>query len=279
MLIYKKAKDFILFLQKSKSLSHSIGFVPTMGALHAGHTSLIKKSKSENNITICSIFINPSQFNQKSDFDKYPITTSKDIEILSAVSCDVLYLPSIEDIYPNGWQSNSKVDIGNLANVWEGKFRPGHFDGVVQIVDLFLKLIQPNKLYLGQKDFQQCAVIKKLIAIQKYPIQVEICETIREHDGLAMSSRNAHLKDLDRLNALQLSKALFFIKDHFHQKTNAVLIEEATKYFVGNPTIKLEYLSIVDCDTLNELHDIKENAVALVVAWVGDVRLIDNILL
>ncbi|MEI6311842.1 MAG: pantoate--beta-alanine ligase [Bacteroidota bacterium] len=279
MLIYKKAKDFISYLHKNRSLSKSIGFVPTMGALHAGHTSLIKKAKLENDISICSIFINPSQFNQKTDFDKYPITTDKDIEILSNVNCDVLYLPSVEDIYPNGWESNSKIDIGNLATIWEGKFRPGHFDGVVQIVNLFLELIQPNKLYLGQKDFQQCAVIKKLIAIQQYPIEVDICETIREEDGLAMSSRNARLNSVDRQDALCLYKALFYIKNNFLLKSNEVLLEEAKTFFNGNSNIKLEYICIVDRETLDELPILKENAVALVVAWVGEVRLIDNILL
>ncbi len=279
MLIYKKAKDFISYLHKNRSLSKSIGFVPTMGALHAGHTSLIKKAKLENDISICSIFINPSQFNQKTDFEKYPITTDKDIEILCSVNCDVLYLPSVEDIYPNGWESNSKIDIGYLATKWEGKFRPGHFDGVVQIVNLFLELIQPNKLYLGQKDFQQCAVIKKLINIQKYPIVVDICETIREADGLAMSSRNARLNSADRQVALCLYNTLCFIKNNFQVKSNETLVEEAKTFFIGNNHVKLEYICIVDRDSLEELSSTKENAVALVVAWIGEVRLIDNMLL
>lgn len=279
MLIYKKAKDFISYLNKNRSLSKSIGFVPTMGALHAGHTSLIKKAKLENDISICSIFINPSQFNQKTDFEKYPITTDKDIEILSSVNCDVLYLPSIEDIYPNGWESSTKIDMGDIATIWEGKFRPGHFDGVVQIVNLFLELIQPNKLYLGQKDFQQCAVIKKLINIQKYPIEVEVCETIREADGLAMSSRNARLNSTNREVALCLYKALSFIKNNFHLQSNETLVEEAKTFFEGNNTVKLEYICIIDRDSLKELSNTKENAVALVVAWIGEVRLIDNMLL
>jgi pantoate--beta-alanine ligase len=279
MLIIKKAIDLKNHLDNQRLLNKKIGFVPTMGALHQGHISLIDKANTENEIVVCSIFVNPSQFNQKEDFDKYPITTSSDIDKLTKSPCDILYLPSVDEVYPNGWNSESKIDLGKLATIWEGEFRPGHFDGVVQVVGILLEMVLPNNLYLGQKDFQQCAIIKKLISINKYPINTIICETKREASGLAMSSRNARLKDTDIADALILSKSLFFIKNNFEKLNNEELISQAKSMYANNDNIKLEYLAIVDRDSLESLTTEKNNAVVLVVAWVGGVRLIDNMLL
>jgi pantoate--beta-alanine ligase len=279
MLIIKKAIDLKNHLDNQRLLNKKIGFVPTMGALHQGHISLIDKANTENEIVVCSIFVNPSQFNQKEDFDKYPITTSSDIDKLTKSPCDILYLPSVDEVYPNGWNSESKIDLGKLATIWEGEFRPGHFDGVVQVVGILLEMVLPNNLYLGQKDFQQCAIIKKLISINKYPINTIICETKREASGLAMSSRNARLKDTDIADALILSKSLFFIKNNFEKLNNEELISQAKSMYANNDNIKLEYLAIVDRDSLESLTTEKNNAVVLVVAWVGGVRLIDNVLL
>lgn len=279
MLIIKKAKDLKSNITSLRKQNKKIGFVPTMGALHQGHISLIDKASEENDIVVCSIFVNPSQFNQKEDFDKYPITTSSDIDKLIKSPCDILYLPSLDEIYPDGWNSEAKLDLGKLATIWEGEFRPGHFDGVVQVVGILLEMVLPNNLYLGQKDFQQCAIIKKLISINKYPINTIICETKREASGLAMSSRNARLKDTDIADALILSKSLFFIKNNFEKLNNEELISQAKSMYANNDNIKLEYLAIVDRDTLESLTTENNNAVVLVVAWVGGVRLIDNMLL
>ena len=279
MLIIKKAIDLKNHLDNQRLLNKKIGFVPTMGALHQGHISLIDKANTENEIVVCSIFVNPSQFNQKEDFDKYPITTSSDIDKLTKSPCDILYLPSLDEIYPDGWNSEAKLDLGKLATIWEGEFRPGHFDGVVQVVGILLEMVLPNNLYLGQKDFQQCAIIKKLISINKYLINTIICETKREASGLAMSSRNARLKDTDIDDALILSKSLFFIKNNFEKLNNEELISQAKAMYANNDNIKLEYLAIVDRDTLESLTTENNNAVVLVVAWVGGVRLIDNMLL
>jgi pantoate--beta-alanine ligase len=279
MLIIKKAKDLKSNITSLRKQNKKIGFVPTMGALHQGHISLIDKASEENDIVVCSIFVNPSQFNQKEDFDKYPITTSSDIDKLIKSPCDILYLPSLDEIYPDGWNSEAKLDLGKLATIWEGEFRPGHFDGVVQVVGILLELVLPHNLYLGQKDFQQCAIIKKLISINKYPINTIICETKREASGLAMSSRNARLKDTDIADALILSKSLFFIKNNFEKLNNEELISQAKSMYANNDNIKLEYLAIVDRDSLESLTTEKNNAVVLVVAWVGGVRLIDNVLL
>jgi pantoate--beta-alanine ligase len=279
MLIIKKAKDLKSNITSLRKQNKKIGFVPTMGALHQGHISLIDKASEENDIVVCSIFVNPSQFNQKEDFDKYPITTSSDIDKLIKSPCDILYLPSLDEIYPDGWNSEAKLDLGKLATIWEGEFRPGHFDGVVQVVGILLEMVLPNNLYLGQKDFQQCAIIKKLISINKYPINTIICETKREASGLAMSSRNARLKDTDIADALILSKSLFFIKNNFEKLNNEELISQAKSMYANNDNIKLEYLAIVDRDSLESLTTEKNNAVVLVVAWVGGVRLIDNVLL
>ena len=279
MLIYKTSKELINFLAQHKSKNKTVGFIPTMGALHQGHISLVNQSKNENDISICSIFVNPSQFNQKEDFDKYPITTNNDILMLSAISCDILFLPSVDDIYPAGWNSETKIDLGEITKLWEGFYRPGHFDGVIQVVNLLLEITQPNILYLGQKDYQQCAVIKKLIAYKQLPIKTEICNTIREVDGLALSSRNTRLSKTERIEALILSQSLFFIKSHFLEFNNEELISRAKSFFDNQNNIKLEYLVIVDRESLQELISSKNNAVALIVAWVGNVRLIDNMLL
>lgn len=279
MLIFKKTKDLISYLTELRLSKKSIGFVPTMGALHEGHISLIQKASKENDLVVCSIFVNPSQFNQKEDFDKYPISTSKDIKMLVQASCDILFLPLVDEIYPIGWQTQQNLDLGGLEKLWEGHFRPGHFDGVVQIVSLLLEIVCPQKLYLGQKDYQQCAIIQKLISIKKYSIQLEICSTIREADGLAMSSRNARLAIADRQIASALFQAATYIKNHFQTMPNKELLESAKSLFLQNERINLEYMEIVDRLDLSILEKEKTHAVLIIAAWVGGVRLIDNMLL
>ena len=216
MIIYKKPEDLHNLLEKKKKEKGEIGFVPTMGALHAGHLSLVDAAKKQNKIVVCSIFVNPTQFNDPEDFKKYPVTLEKDILMFEGAGCDVLFIPSVEDIYPNGINDLAHYDLGFLETVLEGKFRPGHFQGVCMVMGRLLEIIFPNNLYIGQKDYQQCMVIKKLVELMglKNKIKVNICPTLREEDGLAMSSRNTRLLPQDRIKAATISKALRYIKEN-----------------------------------------------------------------
>lgn len=279
MLIVKKRDRLIQLLKKQKG-GNTIGFVPTMGALHEGHASLVRHAAQNNTICICSIFVNPSQFNQKEDFEKYPITLESDIDIVQKNECDILFLPQTDEMYPNGWQHAEKPDLGRITTLWEGQFRPGHFDGVIQVVKLFLDIIQPNVLYLGQKDYQQCAVIQSMIRYYKLPVKIEIRNTLREENGLAMSSRNRRLTPDQRNNAAGIFKALQFINENFYKDKNSVLLQKATQILTNIPESRIEYIAIVDRIHLQALSDDeKNNAVVLVACWVGPVRLIDNLLL
>src|SRR4030095_5422550 len=187
MIIYKKPGELNDFLEKKKMKMHQVGFVPTMGALHAGHLSLVSTAKKQDKIVVCSIFVNPTQFNDSEDFKKYPVTLEKDILMFEEVGCDVLFIPSVQDIYPNGIDHLSYYELGFVETVFEGKFRPGHFQGVCQVMHRLLEIVLPNNLYLGQKDYQQCMVIKKLIELIRLndKIKVNICPTLREEIGRA----------------------------------------------------------------------------------------------
>ena len=192
MIIFKKAADIHNFLSNKREENQSIGFVPTMGALHEGHISLIIKSKSANSLTICSIFVNPTQFNNPMDFEKYPITIDSDITMLEEAGCDILFLPSTDEIYPKEF-IKINYELGYLESILEGKYRPGHFQGVCMVVERLLRIIPCNILYLGQKDYQQCMVIEKMISLRNMDVDLVIAPTVRESDGLAMSSRNRRL--------------------------------------------------------------------------------------
>ncbi|MFZ1534928.1 MAG: pantoate--beta-alanine ligase, partial [Chitinophagaceae bacterium] len=200
MILFKKATDLRKWVDAQSKKGNSIAFVPTMGALHAGHISLIDAASKENQVTISSIFVNPTQFNDLKDFEKYPITIEKDIEMLEAAGCNVLFLPSVKEIYPEGIKPEMQYELGYIETILEGKFRPGHFQGVCMVVHRLLDIVQPDNLYLGQKDYQQCMVISKLVELinQQDTIKVNICPTLREKDGLAMSSRNMRLNEDER---------------------------------------------------------------------------------
>lgn len=282
MLCYKRREDIVRFLKNVKAQGKKLGFVPTMGALHDGHMSLIAKSKSENDLTICSIFVNPTQFNHQEDFDKYPISTTDDLLKLNHNACDIVFLPEMIDIYPNGTKNTKLPSLGKITSVLEGAHRPGHFDGVAQVVGLLLDIVQPDHLYMGQKDYQQALVVQKLLEVEKrHNTALVICPTQREADGLAMSSRNIRLSDEQRTHALGLSKALFYIKSNYKQCSNEQLIEHVSQLLRDIPELKLEYVSIASQAQLEPLtsNETHEAAVALVAAWMGNVRLIDNILL
>jgi pantoate--beta-alanine ligase len=276
MIIFKKAVTLSTFLSNSQK---QVGFVPTMGALHAGHLSLVAASKSENELTACSIFVNPKQFNNPEDFKKYPVTVEHDIESLITAKCDVLFMPEESEIYPAGFQSK-QFWLGKLEEVFEGLYRPGHFQGVCQVVDRLLQIVQPQNIYFGQKDYQQCMVIDKLLALtgRANSCQLKVLPTQRETDGLAMSSRNTRLNTQDRQTATAISKVLLWIKEKMSAKSFTQLEKEAIQQLVHSG-FEVDYVAIVDADTLELPNDSTRKLVALVAATIHGVRLIDNMLL
>lgn len=280
MIIFKQPADLFSFILKKKRDKIITGFVPTMGALHPGHIGLVKKARLENGLVTCSIFVNPTQFNDPKDFEKYPATIEKDIFSLEKAGCDVLFLPTVPSMYPSGLNRLVTYDIGHLETIMEGKFRPGHFQGVCQVVHRLLEIIVPDQLYLGQKDFQQCMVIKKMIANDHMDTQTVICATQREADGLAMSSRNTRLNEQDRKTAPAIYEALLFIKSNL-KKLSIEQLKERVKARLIKKGFKVDYVEIASADTLTILNkwDGKTSAVALVAAFLNDVRLIDNLIL
>jgi len=268
-------------IDQEKQYSRSIGFVPTMGALHEGHISLIKQAKSENAICIGSIFVNPLQFNNVEDFNKYPIQHEKDIVMMEKAGCDILFMPEIQDFYPV--KPKMSIDMGPLDRVLEGAHRPGHFSGVAIVVTKLFHAVNPTKAYFGQKDLQQVAVINQLVRELNFPIQIVSCPIIREPSGLAMSSRNMRLSEKGKSIASNLFIALSLIK-------NAIIegeqhIENAQDIGKGHIKkmngIKLEYLEIVDSDTLEPLNAIHSNMniAVCIAAHIEGVRLIDNVVI
>lgn len=272
----EQIKNKINSLKKEKL---TIGFVPTMGALHEGHLSLIKKSQDQTNITIVSIFVNPSQFNNKKDLQKYPRTIEIDIEKLESANTDILFYPDVKEMYPQ--EDKRQFDLGKLATVMEGQYREGHFNGVAQIVSKLFEIIKPNKAFFGLKDFQQYVIIKELV--RKYMpnsnIEIIACPIIREKDGLAMSSRNLRLSKEQRQIANIISKTLFDAKELAKEKT----VEEIKKFVVeninSNDLLEVEYFEIVDDVFLNRIKNWNENnnKVGCIAVYCGEIRLIDNI--
>lgn len=282
MQVFQTVSDIQRYLLTINELNKKkVGFVPTMGALHEGHLSLIRTSKSKSDITVCSIFVNPTQFNDKKDFEKYPIQIDKDLEMLLEAKCDVVFIPNVEEIYPNGTLDKTSVDLGFIGKTLDGEHRPGHFDGVLQVVKRLLDIVQPDFLFLGQKDYQQCMVLNKLVEHYELPVIVDICATLREEDGLAMSSRNARLNSDERIAAVKLSKALFYIKDKIESESIQQLIDNQIQRLNEDELIKVEYLTIVNGKTLEPVDIYQENTplTALIAAKVGQVRLIDNVIL
>ena len=279
MVIFKNADQIAAHLSKERKDKHSIGFVPTMGALHKGHLSLVQTAKTENDFTVCSIFINPVQFNNVEDFKRYPVTIEKDIELLIESGCDILFLPPPDQVYPEGYQKKI-FDLGKIETVFEGQYRPGHFQGVCQVMDRLLQIIQPDKIYMGQKDYQQCMVIQKLLELtgkeEEYELIVE--PTIRETDGLAMSSRNLRLSNEARLKAPALYNALNYIKNNLGQQPLKILKRNA-KEGLEKEGFNVDYIDIADADTLETPNGQSNKLVALVAATINDIRLIDNTIL
>lgn len=280
MIIFKHIKGLLEFLIQQKKKGSTIGFAPTMGALHNGHISLMLNSKAKNDICVSSIFVNPTQFNQPSDFEKYPITLEKDIDMLEKNGCDILFLPSVKEMYPAGFDDLPHYKLGYLETVLEGKYRPGHFQGVCQVVHRLLNIVQPHNFYLGQKDYQQCMVIKKMIALEGLQVQVVIGNTVREADGLAMSSRNMRLTLAERKRAVKIFETLSFIKKEIKPGYIGDLKERAIQYLSAEK-FRVDYVEIASADNLEILSnwDGKQKVVALAAAYLNEVRLIDNLLL
>ncbi|MBK7433831.1 MAG: pantoate--beta-alanine ligase [Chitinophagaceae bacterium] len=280
MILFKKSRDLHDFLKEKRRRDIPVGFVPTMGALHAGHISLIGESRKKGGLTVCSIFVNPTQFNDSKDFDQYPYTLEKDIDGLEAAGCDVLFLPSVKEMYPEGLKNLPHFDLGFLETVLEGKFRPGHFQGVCQVVERLLKMVQPQFLYLGQKDFQQCMVISKLVEIMGIDTRVVICPTQRESDGLAMSSRNLRLSPSEREQAVYIHKTLRFLRQELKPGYLDDMKERAIQYLAAEG-FRVDYVEIAEAETLKPVThwDGSTPLVALIAAFINEVRLIDNLLL
>lgn len=280
MILFKKTDDLHRYLARKRNAHQKIGFVPTMGALHEGHVSLLRESIRFNDCTVCSIFVNPTQFNDPADFKKYPVTLEKDICILEQHKTAILFLPGINEVYPQGMSHLERYDLGNIEHRLEGYYRPGHFQGVCLVMHRLLAAVQPDNLYMGQKDYQQCMVIKKLQTLTGSPAVLHPCATQREPDGLALSSRNLRLNKTERAAAPAIYQALLHIKKEMHEGGLAPLIAEA-KALLEQHGFKVDYVTIADAATLDEVDhwDGKQSLIALIAAYLNEVRLIDNMLL
>ncbi|MBC9928804.1 pantoate--beta-alanine ligase [Chitinophaga qingshengii] len=283
MYLFKRSNDLKKHLDLVRKSNKSIGFVPTMGALHDGHLSLIQEAKKENDVVVCSIFVNPTQFNDPKDFEKYPVTIEEDIKKLNDASTDILFLPSVEEMYPEGLADGQHYEFGDLETILEGKFRPGHFQGVGRIVHKLLDIVQPHKLFMGQKDLQQCLIIRKLLQIINSKVELVVCPTLREPSGLAMSSRNERLSPAARKKAAAIYQALTRLKNEFG--TGLFLLEAAHEAFdeLKKQGFEPEYVDILVLNN-GHLQHLSEppgdhTVVAAVAAWIDGVRLIDNMIL
>lgn len=282
MVIFKKVDDLRAYLLKIRQKGDVTGFVPTMGALHEGHISLLQRSRQKGDFTVVSIFVNPTQFNDKSDFDNYPVTIDEDKLMLINADCDVLFLPSVDEMYPDTTEKAPAYDFGYLDTVLEGAHRPGHFKGVGQVVARLLEIVQPDNLYMGQKDYQQCMVVKNLIGQMDTvsDISLDICPIKREADGLAMSSRNMRLTDPQRAVANLLYQCLVSVRTKTGVQSFSRVQKECLD-ILKDKGFEPEYVSLADANDLTLLddYDTSRPMVALIAAKIGDIRLIDNMLL
>jgi len=282
MLIFKTVKSLRSYLKTIRSQGKTIGFAPTMGALHEGHLSLVKRTLSENDICITSIFVNPTQFNDKKDLEHYPRTFASDVEKLVKSGCHVVFYPEVKEIYPPGLDVTvRKVDFGWLLQTMEAVFRKGHFEGMAQVVKRLLDIVQPHTLYMGQKDYQQFLVVKRMIEALQLPVRLVMCPTIREKDGLAMSSRNVLLSREERQAATLISRTLFAAREKIKSTPPDIVRKQSINQLDSNPNLKTEYFEIVDAQTLQPVKSRgkKGKMVICTAVKAGTVRLIDNILI
>ena len=262
-----------------RQIKGSVGFVPTMGFLHEGHLSLVKQSKIDNDVTITSIFVNPTQFGPNEDFKSYPRDTKKDFKLLEIEHNDVVFMPSSAEMYPEHF--DTWVDVGELTGYLEGKRRPGHFKGVTTIVTKLFNIVSPHKAYFGQKDAQQVVVIKKMVKDLNMNLEVVVMPTLREMDGLAMSSRNVYLNPDERRIAPILYKSLVLAKQlrEKGETDPGIIKEKMISLITSAPSISIDYISIADCDNLQELPHLKEQSLVSLAAKLGNTRLIDNLII
>ncbi len=267
------------FLRKQQEKGLTIGFVPTMGALHEGHLTLVRRSKMENSLSVCSIFVNPIQFNNSKDLAKYPRTLARDTGMLEEIGCDVVFTPETAGMYPEGENNTIDLEFGTLDQVMEGKFRPGHFKGVAIVVKRLFEIVQPTRAYFGKKDFQQLAVISYMVEKLNLPVEIIPCETVREPDGLAMSSRNRRLTIAERNIAPTIYQVLLKVREKAGKIPVRELKEWAINKIRENPQLRIEYVEIADNETLMpvEKWNSRVSTVAFVAVFLGEVRLIDNI--
>ncbi len=281
MIIFKESAALVKYLATQKDKGQIVGFVPTMGALHNGHTSLIALSKKNTDITVCSIFINPTQFNNPEDFKKYPITLGSDIVQLEKAGCDVLFIPPVTEIYPKGFQNPIKYNLGEIEFLLEGAHRPGHFQGVCQVVEQLLCIVEPDTLFLGQKDFQQTLVIKKMIALKAINVSVVVGPTERLLTGLAMSSRNMRLTNDQVEKASAIFQMLIYIKQQITLQPITQLEDYATRYLLSNGFNSVDYVSVVSVPDLKPIITLRQHKqlILVIAATIGGVRLIDNMMM
>jgi pantoate--beta-alanine ligase len=276
--IFEEIKPLRAYLQTRKQSGLSIGLVPTMGALHTGHIELIKASKAENDLTVCSIYVNPTQFNNASDLEKYPRTLGRDEELLKDAGCDVIFAPTNAAMYAQ--TSELKFDFGMLDKILEGKFRPGHFSGVALVVSKLFNIVQPNRAYFGQKDFQQLRVITQLANELLFDLEIKSVPIVREADGLAMSSRNQRLHLQERKNALVLYESLQLAKQLLKDGKSVTEAKQAVqKKCDAVPNVKLEYIELAQVENLLPTENVTDKTILLIAAFVGEVRLIDNLIM
>lgn len=281
MEIFKTQKELRNYLEKPRAEHKKIALVPTMGALHEGHLSLIQQAQQRADIVVCSIFVNPTQFNDPKDLEKYPRPIEQDIDLLQKQGCDVLFQPTVEEMYPDP-EEQWHIDLGRLDQIWEGAQRPGHFQGVTQIVYKLFTLVNPDIACFGQKDFQQVMVIQRLIEIKNLNIQLVICPITRSEEGLALSSRNTRLSEQGKKKALILYRTLSAVKQAFQENIALDKIQQlAENMIAAERDVDLEYFAISETRTLERADSIEpgKQYVAHIVAWIEGVRLIDNMLL
>jgi pantoate--beta-alanine ligase len=280
MKIFKQISPLKAYLKDVRLSGKTIGLVPTMGALHDGHVALIKAAKTQSQVIVCSIFVNPTQFNNPSDLLKYPRTLDKDTELLKEVRCDVLFCPETKEIYPA--ESKLKLDFGALDHVMEGKFRPGHFSGVGLVVSKLFNIVQPDHAYFGQKDWQQFAVIQQLIEEMNFNIDLHGVPTLREADGLALSSRNQRLSKEQRPHANIFYRALSEAKLKLQAGEKIEKVKEMVRTIVEQkPGVKLEYFEVAESKNLNLVENVERanRPIMCIAGYVGEIRLIDNMFL
>ena len=277
MKVIHTIKDLQAELSVLKAQGKKVGLVPTMGALHAGHESLVKRSVNENEVTVVSVFVNPTQFNDKNDLVKYPRTLDADCKLLEACGATYAFAPSVEEMYPE--PDTRQFSYAPLDTVMEGAFRPGHFNGVCQIVSKLFEAVKPHRAYFGEKDFQQLAIIREMVRQMQFDLEIVGCPIVREEDGLALSSRNARLSAEERENALKISQTLFKSRTFAATHTVSETLKFVEDAIAAVPGLRLEYFEIVDGNTLQKVDNWNQTSyvVGCITVFCGDVRLIDNI--